>query len=538
MGHGSFACHFLAFAIPYKPTSPRGFGAPPHVLAEAMFASLVAVALAALYLSIRVFQAKKRTGWFQPGWTVFISSLYPLPLDRSIRGIVWERGWQWVYKYNFFAQQGRDIVAITSVLPPRTIYHTCDPVAIHHLTASNSKFPKPIEEFYAHTLAFGPHLIGVDGAHWKRMRKPISPAFGDRNARLVWQTATKVMRELFETPEWKDKPEVRIANTVDVTLRMALLVIGIAGLGGDMSWDESSVPEGHTMSFFRSMEIVSDTLIEMFIVPKLVRPLRARWRLMDRGASEFVQYIREMVHERRMAADKREGFDIFSGLLAATEHPENPLSNSELEGNLFILLLAGHETAAHTMAFTFGLLAWYQDEQQKLYEHIMEVKRALGRDPTFEDLPRFNRCLAVMQETLRLYPATLTLVKQSAEDTQLPMADGRSVYVPKDTMVEMSLVGLHYHPQHWDKPEEFRPERFLCNDWPREAYMPFNLGARACIGRKFAESETVVFLIEMFSRYRVKPQNPNITREELLKTAFSLTMTPINLALSFERRES
>ena len=86
-----------------------------------------------------------------------------------------------------FAQQGRDIVAIvrrappsagsrshacfsrwqTSVLPPRTIYHTCDPVAIHHLTASNSKFPKPIEEFYAHTLAFGPHLIGVDGAHWK-----------------------------------------------------------------------------------------------------------------------------------------------------------------------------------------------------------------------------------------------------------------------------------------------------------------------------------------------------------------------------------
>ncbi|EJD42213.1 cytochrome P450 [Auricularia subglabra TFB-10046 SS5] len=490
----------------------------------------------AVYLTLKVLSAKKKIGYF-PGFTLIVSSLYPIPMPKTIRGVIMRRGWPWTNKYNLFKDAGRDVISMTSFLPARATYHTCDQKAIFQMTTSRAnKWLKPLAEFYAPSLAFGPNLVVSEGSDWKRMRKPVSPAFGDRNARLVWDTAVEVTKTLFETPNWKGKKEVDAGHIIFTTLRMALLVLVKAGFGSHISWDETDIPAGHTMSFIKALHIVSETLLQRFVIPKWLWPFRAQWRQMESAGHEYTAYVREMVKERRNSPDKVEMYDIFSGLLAATGVDDDPISDYELEGNLFILLLAGHETAAHTMGFVFGVLAHHQDEQEKLYQHIMDVKNALRAEPTFDDMPRFNRCLAVVNETLRLYPAILTLVKLSAEDQQLSMSDGSSIYVPKDTIVEMSIVGMHYHPQYWENPTEFNPDRFLSDDWPRNAFIPFNAGPRACLGRKFFETEAVAFLVTMLSNYKIKPRNPKATRDELINAQFAVSLHPVDLPLVFERR--
>ncbi|KZV84229.1 cytochrome P450 [Exidia glandulosa HHB12029] len=457
----------------------------------------------------------------------------------TITGIIMQRGWPWLYKHDPFATAGRDVISITSVVPPRSAFYFADAKALYHITTSRAtKFPKPIVEFYKPAAAFGPNLIVAEGAEWKRMRRPINPAFGDRTMRFVWETAMGVASGLFDTPEWKGKGEVRIGHVVDITLPMALLVLGIAAFGKQMRWeDDDFVPEGHTLTFESALHTVSTTLLEKFVLPNWAYPLRADWRNIDLAGKELLAYVKEMIHERRSATEKVHGNDLFTGLLAATEIEEDPLRDDELIGNLFILLFAGHETTAHTLAFTFALLALHQDEQEKLFQHIDSNLRALDRAPEWTDMGKFSRCLAVLHETLRMFPAAPELPKSAAEECHVPMDDGSTVFVPAGSIVDVSVIGLHYNPRYWENPHMFKPDRFLAEDWPKDAFIPFSAGMRACIGRRFFETEAIAFLISVVSRYSIKPQDPDVSAEELLKATFSLTLAPVKVPLVFKLRK-
>ncbi|KAI0288358.1 cytochrome P450 [Russula brevipes] len=258
----------------------------------------------------------------------------------------------------------------------------------------------------------------------------------------------------------------------------------------------------------------------------------------------------EMVEARRNADKLEQRHDLFSGLLeAAQDEPDNggAITDQELIGNMFIFLLAGHETAAHTLSFSFALLALHPDEQERLYQNIKEVMSSLNGMPTYEDMGRFTHSLAVLYETLRLFPTVAYIPKVAAEDTTLTVsnADGGTTTfpVPSGTEVSLHVPGLHYNPRYWEDPHKFRPGRFL-GDWPKNAFVPFSLGPRACVGRRFFETEGIAVMVMLVSKYRIKikdePEFAGETFEERYArvTASSelLTTIPLRVPLVFTRR--
>jgi len=111
----------------------------------------------------------------------------------------------------------------------------------------------------------------------------------------------------------------------------------------------------------------------------------------------------------------------------------------------------------------------------------------------------------------------------------------------------IDTVGLHYNPRYWKDPEDFNPDRFMSGDWNRDALLTFSAGSRACLGRRFAETEAVAALTMIVLRYKIElnrdmfqiipGEAPRATRERLLKVRQGLTLAPAHLPLTFRKRD-
>ncbi|EJD37066.1 cytochrome P450 [Auricularia subglabra TFB-10046 SS5] len=437
---------------------------------------------------------------------------------------------------------------ITALPVSITNFHVVDPTAIKEITLSRSRFPKPTKVYELLSL-FGENIVATEGDKWKRHRKPVAPAFSERNNRLVWEETTSIVLNMFKSSAWRGKDEVAVDHIIDITLPIALFVISVAGFGRAVSWDDDdSLPAGHTMTFKQAMGIVSQNMATRAMLPDWVMSLRHSWRQAKTAYKEMRLYMEEMIKARNTAEAKETRYDLFSGLLA----DGGELSDQELMGNVYIFLVAGHETTAHTLAFTFGLLAIYQDIQDRLFEHIQSLTTE-GTVPEYEDMPKFTYALAVFYETLRMYTPIPIVAKYSVEDTTLNTVrirpDGQyepaTVFVPKDSTVSLDLAGVHYNPRFWKDPYKFCPERFMEPDWPRDAFVPFSAGARACIGRRFFETEGIAILITLVRHYKItvkdEPQFRGLDqeqlREKLLRARPIITVTPYHVPLVFTRRD-
>ncbi|PIL23515.1 cytochrome P450 [Ganoderma sinense ZZ0214-1] len=255
------------------------------------------------------------------------------------------------------------------------------------------------------------------------------------------------------------------------------------------------------------------------------------------ASNELQNYMQEMIVARRTAEVKEERHDLFSSLLDANEgfaESGEKLSDTGLLGNVFIFMVAGYETSAHTLAYSFILLALYQEEQEKFYQNIKQTLGD-GRTPSYEEFSTLSYSMAVFNETLRLFPPVITIPKQSAEDTSFTTTNAagekRTIPVPKGTYVTVHTPGIHNNPKYWEDPDAFKPERFL-KDYPRDCFLPFSGGPRGCIGRGFSETESIAVLTLLVARYRVEVRDePQFAgesfaqrRARLLKSKLSVTL--------------
>lgn len=306
--------------------------------------------------------------------------------------------------------------------------------------------------------------------------------------------------------------------------------------------------------------------------------------------NEFGTYLEEMVAERwktgSSAAQGSKRLDLLGALIQASGDSESDqkrheeqdmpattangkqmisLTDREVIGNIYVFLLAGHDTTAHTLAFTFGLLALYPEVQEKLIKSILEVLPTPADDLSYEKVARLQYALAVFMETLRLYPSVVVVPKYSMENTLVPVGsfsiDGgksvsegtKQVLIPQWAEVMLDVPGLHYNKRYWGEDAAlFRPERFVDNEdtgyrWPREAFMGFSQGARSCLGQKFAQVEAVTIIAEIIRRFEVhidptalrKGETTEQARRRLLNGCKTIiTLTPKALPVIFKERKS
>jgi len=449
-----------------------------------------------------------------------------------------------------------------------------DPETWKEVTNDRIRFPKP-PELMERLRVYGLSVLTAEGEEWKRHRRISQPAFSDRNIRLVWKAATGVVEELIEE-HWENKSEVRVEHALDITVQIALMVLSVAAFGKPMSWstnETGGLSEGHKMSFTRVLYIVSSHLIGAMVAPSWSLIFTKKLREVRRAAKELRMYMDEMIAERKkeyegdpeMASQRS---DLLANLIAAAAEDqvhEDPsqendrkkkdlsLNLEELRGNVFIYLMAGHETTAHTLTYLLGLLALHPEEQDKLYQQTREVLN--GRRASYEDLPQLTRALAILYESLRMYPPVTVVAKKATQNSTLRVSTvGTGGYqelnVPKNAMVLLHAMRIHSDPRYYPEPEKFNPDRFMGNDWNKDAFLAFSMGARSCVGRKFTETELVAALTALISRYSIhltdemaaefKDMKLSMAQkaERLLKSKVLLTTTPISVPLVFRKREA
>ncbi|OAX33187.1 cytochrome P450 [Rhizopogon vinicolor AM-OR11-026] len=368
--------------------------------------------------------------------------------------------------------------------------------------------------------SFRKNIVVSEGDEWKHYREIVAPImmFSDRNDRLIWDATTQVMLELLDTV-WEGKDEV-----------LALFAIGAAGFGRPISWKEDSViPSGHQMTFRDALHATLQGIILKVLLPTWAMGFTKGFRhgIQDlHSMSCRSRYRTEMIQERKGSRCKEDDHDLLSRLLAANDDEnlsegEVKLSDSELIGSYDLRLYCGRITTAHSLAFALALLALYSDKQEELYQHI---KRVLpdGRIPTYDDMPSLGYCSA-----------------PSVENTTFTITDvdgmKRTVTVPQEIVLTLDIIGLHYNPGYWEDPYTFKPERFL-GDWNRDAFLPFsadaqiNEGYRACVGRKFSETEAAAdepqFAGESYEQREVR----------ILDARSVLTPAPTHIPLVFKQR--
>ena len=201
-------------------------------------------------------------------------------------------------------------------------------------------------------------------------------------------------------------------------------------------------------------------------------------------------------------ADDEMGPDLVSMLLAARD-PENPnapgMSDEQIRDEAMTIFLAGHETTANAMAWTWYLLGNSKRVEAKLHEELALVLN--GRTPAVEDVPKLEYTRAVVAESMRLYPPAWTMGRRAIEGHTI---GGHTI--DPGSLVILSQWIVHHDPRWWDVPNDFRPERWLSPaPRPKYAYFPFGGGSRICIGESFAWTEAILLLATIAQRWTFTP---------------------------------
>jgi len=210
-----------------------------------------------------------------------------------------------------------------------------------------------------------------------------------------------------------------------------------------------------------------------------------------RYAETVDQLIYEEIALRRTAGDLEQRTDVLSMLLTARDEDGNPMTDQELRDELVTVLFAGHETTASALAWTFERLVRTPAAMR------LAVDAARGDDP--------DQVLdAVFQESLRLRPVVPVTARLLREDFTLS-----GYVIPRGTLAIISIVGACQHPDRFDDPTAFRPERFIGEKPDAYAWIPFGGGVRRCIGAAFAQLEGRMVLREVLRRATLEAVDPS-----------------------------
>ncbi|CUA72573.1 Cytochrome P450 3A31 [Rhizoctonia solani] len=399
------------------------------------------------------------------------------------------RNYSWRTKHRVFERQGTGIYGIASAFPATSYYLLADPAGVKHVSYSQNHFVKNTDE-YTILKGFGSNLLVVEGDEWKRQRRIAAPAFSDKNNRLVWDTTKQLVEQMIDT--WKSK-ELTIVHDVseDLAFPLSLSVISKAGFGQDISVGTNVIPTGHKLTFKDALTTVSKTMHLPLILPNWAWRFRKDWTRAKQAHDELKLYLREMIRARRELKEEQmqelieDKYDLFNQLIYARD-AKDMLSDDELIGNVFIFLVAGHETTAHTFAIILALMALYPEVQEKLAKQVQELECKHGV-LNYSHIHLLTYAMAVVYETLRLFPMVGLMPKKATDNTTITVGFPpftQILQVPASTKVHVFSTGLHYDPSYWENPDAFNPDRFMDPHWNRDAFLAFSLGPRACIGRR------------------------------------------------------
>ncbi len=339
-------------------------------------------------------------------------------------------------------------------------------------------------------VLLGEGLITSDGEVHKRQRRIAAPAF--HRQRIQAYGAIMVDRAAHMRAQWHAQKPLDIASQM---MQLALEVVARTLFNADVTADVLQINDQVNVIMELYNYLIALPRAEAYMhwpLPGLVRFRRARTRL-----DEIVQ---------RMIADHRKDGvdhgDLLSMLLASRdeESDHSGMTDEQLRDEVLTIFLAGYETVANALTWTWYLLSQNPEAEARMHAEIDAVLG--GRLPTLEDLPRLRYTEMVLAESMRLYPPAWAMGRQSIADVELG-----PYRFPAGTYFFFSQYIIQRSEEYFPDPLRFDPERFLPEHKagrPRFAYFPFGAGGRQCIGEAFAWMEGVLMLATIAQQWRLR----------------------------------
>ncbi len=369
----------------------------------------------------------------------------------------------------------------------RTAYLLSSPEAVERVLVANHR------NFIKHTFfwrkvdaIFGKGLLTNEGDDWLRQRRLVQPAF--HHERIAEYARIMVDYTTERLDGWRDGEERDVRGEMtSITFRVVARTLFDAEVAGDAAEIAGAFDTG--------IEEIARRIRRPVLVPDWIpTPANRRYR---RAVNRMDRLVYRIIEEHR---DGRDRGDLLSALMQVRDEDGRPMDEKQLRDETITMLLAGHETTALALTWTWYLLSQHPETTARLEE---EVDGALdGRPPGVQDLRRLPYTERVVREAMRIYPPAYSFGREALEDDEI-----LGWPVPAGTTLFVFPWVLHRDPRLYPEPLRFDPERWtesFESKLSRHAYIPFGSGPRMCIGREFARMELVLIVATIAQRFRLE----------------------------------
>jgi len=337
--------------------------------------------------------------------------------------------------------------------------------------------------FFARLVGNG--LVTSEGDFWRRQRRLAQPAFHRQRISTYGEVMVDYAQRAID--KWRPGEEIDISK--DMT-RLTLEIVVKTLFNADVSNDADHV--GAMLS-----EVVkpfaSQATLKWILDNRLPTPGHRRY---FKAVSEIDRIVFRIISDRR--ASKSDEGDLLSMLLQAQDDDGSQMNDAQLRDEVMTLFLAGHETTALALSWSWYLLATHPEAEAKFHAEIDEVLQ--GRVPTVDDLRKLTYTEMIAKEAMRLYPPAYAVGREALEDTEIG-----GFRVPKGSQVFAFQWVTQRDERYFERPDKFEPERWTperSERLPKYAYFPFGGGPRQCIGNYFAMMEVVLLMATIGQRFR------------------------------------
>lgn len=376
-------------------------------------------------------------------------------------------------------------------LGPQNVYLISRPEWIKDVLVTHQSSFKKSRMLEKAKVLLGEGLLTSEGDFHKLQRRLVQPAF--HRERLAGYATSMVESSVVCRDRWHAGAELDVSREM---MHLTLAIVAKTLFGADVAGEADEIGSALTevLGLFDTLMKPFSEWMEKLPLPSVRRFQRARARLDET--------IYRIIAERRASGSGSEDRgDLLSMLLLAQdEETSGRMTDQQIRDEALTLFLAGHETTANALTWTWYLLSQNPDAESKVHA---EIDRVLdGRAPSFDDLPQFKYLEAVIAEAMRLYPPAWAIGRRALVDYTVG-----DFTLPAQSIVLLCPYAVHRDPRWFPDPLRFDPDRWrpeIADQRPKFSYFPFGGGARVCIGERFAWMEGVLLLATLAQRWRLR----------------------------------
>ncbi|MBD2181246.1 cytochrome P450 [Planktothrix sp. FACHB-1355] len=352
----------------------------------------------------------------------------------------------------------------------------------------------------------GEGLLSSEGDWWQHQRRLIQPVFSHKRIAGYGQIMVAYAERAIDT--WQD------GETRDIHDEMMQLTLNIVM----KCLFNQDITEGEAKNVAYAIDVAMHWFENkrkqgFFIWEWFPRPENIRYK---NAIQQMDKSIYHLIEERRTSGE--DTGDLLSMLMQVKDEEDgSQMTDKQLRDETITLMLAGHETTANTLSWTWMLLSQHPEVRSKLQAELKEVLDS--RSATVADLPKLRYTEMIIKEAMRLYPPVPIMTREATQDCEIGGYE-----VPAGCQVMMSQWVMHRNPRYFEDPEVFQPERWandLEKQLPRGVYFPFGDGPRTCIGKGFAMMEAVLLLATIAQKFEV-----NVVQDYAIVPQPSITLRP------------